>query len=97
MQYDAIQILKQGIEASQSPDPVAIQQSLRNSEFVTTRGTLFFRRIDNQLSCSSYLGRISDSDNFPFPILADLIEIPASESWRSEEEIRAIREGRYHE
>jgi hypothetical protein len=57
----------------------------------TTRGRLFFREIDNQLSCSAYFGRIADDPNYPFPIYHDLLELKAPDNWRPEAEILAAR------
>jgi hypothetical protein len=57
----------------------------------TTRGRLYFREIDNQLSCSAYFGRIADDPNYQFPIYHDLLELKAPDNWRPEEEIVAAR------
>jgi len=57
----------------------------------TTRGRLFFRKIDNQLSCSAYFGRVADDHNYPIPIYHDLQELKGPEIWRSEDEIVAAR------
>ena len=56
-----------------------------------TRGRLTFRAIDNQLSCLSYMGTITDDPKYPFPIYKDIIEVKGSESERPESEIIAAR------
>jgi hypothetical protein len=60
----------------------------------TTRGRLFFREIDNQLSCSAYFGRIADDPNYPFPIYPNLLELKAPDNWRPEAEILASRKNK---
>ena len=57
----------------------------------TTRGKLFFRKIDNQLSCSAYFGRVADDTGFSFPIYQDLLEFKAADIWRPEAEILSAR------
>jgi len=87
MEYDAVYALKQGIEKAGSIDTEKVKDALKGMTIETTRGKLFFRNIDNQLSCSSYLGVVADDPNYPFPIYHDLIEIKGPDSWRPEAEI----------
>jgi branched-chain amino acid transport system substrate-binding protein len=87
MEYDAVYALKQGIEKAGSIDTERVKDALKGMTIETTRGKLFFRNIDNQLSCSSYLGVVADDPNYPFPIYHDLIEIKGPDSWRPEAEI----------
>ena len=48
-------------------------------------------KIDNQLGCSAYFGRVADDPRYPFPIYHDLLELKAPDNWRPEEEIKAAR------
>lgn len=91
MEYDAVQVLKQGIEKAGGIDPEIVKDAMKGMVADTTRGRMAFRAIDNQLACSSYLGTVADDSKYPFPIYSDLIEIKGPESWRSEEEILAAR------
>ncbi len=91
MEYDAVYVLKQGIEMSGSIDTEKVKDSLKGATVDTTRGQLFFRTIDNQLSCSSYIGVVSDDPAYPFPIYHDLVEVKGPDSWRPEEEILEAR------
>ena len=59
----------------------------------TTRGRLFFREIDNQLSCSAYFGRVAEDPRYLFPVYHDLMEIKGPEIWRPEDEIMINRKG----
>ena len=89
--YDAIHILRQGVEKAQNIATEQVKDALKGSEVVTTRGRYYFRKIDNQLSCSAYFGMVADDDRYPFPIYHELKEFRAEEIWRPEEEIRAAR------
>jgi len=91
MEYDAVYALKQGIDKAGSIDPEAVKDALRGATIDTTRGRLYFREVDNQLSCSSYLGKVADDPAYPFPIYHSLVEIKGPESWRPEAEILAAR------
>ena len=89
--YDAVHILKQGIEKAQSTDIEKVKTALKGSTVDTTRGRFSFRKIDNQLGCSVYFGQIADDDRYPFPIYHELKEFKGPDIWRSEAEIRAAR------
>ena len=94
MEYDAVYVLKQGIEKAGSIDTEKVKDALKGATVNTTRGQLTFREIDNQLSCSSYIGVVADDPKYPFPIYHDLVEIKGPDSWRPEAEIIAAREGK---
>ncbi len=91
MGYDAVYALKQGIEKAKSIDNDKVKNAMKGLAVNLTRGKLQFRPIDNQLRCSSYVGVIKDDPKYPFPILAELIEIKAANSERPETEIIAAR------
>ena len=91
MEYDAVYVLKQGIEKAGSIDTDKVKDALKGATVDTTRGQLYFRKIDNQLSCSSYIGVVADDPAYPFPIYHDLVEVKGPDSWRPEEEIVAAR------
>ena len=89
--YDGVYALKQGVAKAGSIDTERVKDALKGLTIDTTRGKFFFRRIDNQLSCSAYFGRIAEDPNYPFPIYHDLLELKAPDNWRPEEEIAAAR------
>jgi len=91
MEYDAVYVLKQGIEKAASIDSEKVKDALKSATVDTTRGKLFFRDIDNQLSCSSYIGVVADDPAYPFPIYHDLVEVKGPDSWRPEAEILEAR------
>ena len=91
MEYDAVYVLKQGVEKAGSIDTEKVKDALKGATVDTTRGQLFFRAIDNQLSASSYLGVVADDPKYPFPIYHDVVEVKGPDSWRPEAEIVAAR------
>jgi len=92
MEYDAVYALKQGIEKAGSIDTEKVKDALKGAAIDTCRGKLTFREIDNQLSCSSYIGVVADDPKYPFPIYHDLVEVKGPDSWRPEKEIFEARE-----
>lgn len=91
MAYDGVYALKQGVEKAGSVDIEKVKDAMKGMTIDTARGKLFFRTIDNQLSCSTYFGRVADDPKYPFPIYHDLLELKAPENWRPEAEIKAAR------
>ncbi len=92
MAYDGVYALKQGIQKAGSINTEKVKNALKGMTVDTTRGRLTFRKIDNQLSCSSYFGTVADDPRYPFPILKDLVELKAPDNWRPENEILSDRE-----
>jgi branched-chain amino acid transport system substrate-binding protein len=90
--YDAVYALKQGLEKARSIDTEMVKDAMKGMTVEMTRGKLFFRKIDNQLSCSAYFGEVADDPNYPFPIFHDLLELKAPDNWRPEPEIIEARE-----
>jgi len=91
MEYDAVYALKQGIEKASSIDTEKVKDALKGATIDTCRGRHYFRKIDNVLSCSSYIGVVADDPKYPFPIYHDLVEVKGPDSWRPEAEIVAAR------
>ena len=91
MEYDAVYVLKQGIDKAQSINSMKVKDALKGATVETTRGRLYFRKIDNQLSCSSYIGVVADDPAYPFPIYHDLVQVKGPDSWRPEAEIMDAR------
>ena len=91
MAYDGVYALKQGVEKAGSINVEKIKDAMKGMTIDTARGRLSFRKIDNQLGCSTYFGRVSDDPQYSFPIYHDLLELKAPENWRPEAEIKAAR------
>lgn len=91
--YDAVHALRQGVEKAGMIDTEAVRKAMKGATINTTRGEFYFRKIDNQLSCSAYFGRVADDPKYPFPIYHDLTEFKGPEIWRPEAEIIEARSG----
>ncbi len=92
MEYDAVYILKQGIDKARSINNEKVRRALKGAHVVTTRGRFYFRKIDNQLSCyGGYVGPVEDSPKYPFPIYVPVIKVPGPKSWRPAAEIIKAR------
>ncbi len=91
MAYDGVYALKQGIEKAGSIDTEKVKDAMKGLTIQTTRGELFFREIDNQLSASAYFGRVGDDLAYEFPIYLDLQEFKGPDIWRPESEILSAR------
>lgn len=92
LSYDGVHILRQGLEKQGSIEKTGTP-ALRGMTVDTCRGRLFFREIDNQLSCSSYMGVVTDDPKYPFPTYGNLMEVKGPDSWRPDEEIMDARTG----
>ncbi len=91
MSYDGVYAIKQGIEKANSLDSQKVQAAMRGMTVDSTRGKLFFRKIDNQASCSAYFGKVADDPKYSIPIYHELLEIKGSDILRPEAEIAAAR------
>lgn len=91
LEYDAVCALRQGVEKAGSIESEKVKDAMTGMPVETCRGRLSFRRIDNQLSCSSYFGVVTDVPEYPFPIYRPVWEIKGPESWRPEAEIISAR------
>ena len=80
-----------GMLVALSSTAVVLKTMTEGGTVDTPRGRLFFREIDNQLSCSTYFGKVADDPKYPFPIYHDLLELKAPDNWRPEAEILAAR------
>jgi len=91
MSYDGVYALKQGVEKAGSIDSETVKDALSGADVDTTRGRLHFRKIDNQLSCSAYFGRVADVGAYPMPIYEDMMVFNGPDIWRPEEAVRRDR------
>ena len=89
--YDGVHALRQAVEKATSIETERVRKSMKGMSIDTTRGSLYFREIDNQLSASAYFGRVEDDPAYDFPVYADLEELKGPDIWRPEEEIEAAR------
>ena len=91
MSYDGVYALKQAVEKAESIISEKVKDTMKGMTIDTTRGRLQFRKIDNQLNCSAYFGRVADDPKYTFPIYRDLMELRGEDIWRPEAEILSSR------
>jgi hypothetical protein len=91
MSYDGVYALNQGVEKAGIVATEKVKEAMKGLAIDTTRGQLFFRKIDNQLSCSAYFGRVADDPKYSIPIYHDLFEFKGPDIWRPESEIISAR------
>jgi branched-chain amino acid transport system substrate-binding protein len=97
MYSDALNALEQAAEKSGSVDTEAIRKALTGATIDTCRGKLSFRDCNNQLDAPSYVGRVADTPEYPFPIFApeSLIIVKGHEVWIPTcEEVRKLQKKR---
>ena len=82
MAYDGVYALKQGIDEAGSIDTDRVKDAMKGMTVDTTRGRLFFRDIDNQLSVSAYFGRVADDPAYT-EALDRVAPAGAKSIWRS--------------
>ena len=91
MAYDAVMALAAGAEAAGTTDGPAVAEVLGGLSFDSLRGELTIRDCDRMANVGEYIGITTNDSEFPFPILTDVIFIPAEQLWDSCEDIEAMR------
>jgi branched-chain amino acid transport system substrate-binding protein len=83
MHYDALNALDQTAKKAGSIETAALLKALKGATIDTCRGKLTFRDCSNQLDAPSYVGEVSDSREYPFPIYKPetMIVVPGREVW----------------
>jgi branched-chain amino acid transport system substrate-binding protein len=83
MYFDALNGLEQGAARARSIHSDAIRDALKGATIDTCRGKLTFRKCNNQLDCASYVGKVVDTPDYPFPIFErkTMIAVKGHEVW----------------
>ena len=89
--FDAMNIIRAGIDRAQGTDPVEFRRALGSMTFDTLRGPLKMRLIDNTFNAPTYLGVTRKSDTYPFPTMHDIAVIPGDITLPSEQLVAARR------
>ena len=89
--YDSILAWREAVLKSGSVEPAVVAETLKGMSFVGLRGDSYIRAIDGQLSCPVFFGRLVYRPEYPFAVIESVIEIPASRTWLSEQEVKSIR------
>lgn len=91
MIYDAVYALKAAVEKAGTTDGEAVAAAFDDLTFTSLRGELTIRACDHMANVGEYVGKTAYVDEYPFPILVDVVYVPAEEVWDSCEDIEAMR------
>jgi len=97
MYFDALNGLEQGAALARSIHSDAIKDALKGATIDTCRGKLTFRKCNNQLNCASYVGKVVDTPDYPFPIFErkTMIAVKGDEVWvPTSEEVKKLQKKR---
>ncbi|HUG84292.1 MAG TPA: ABC transporter substrate-binding protein [Euzebya sp.] len=93
MAYDAVNVWAQVTEEVGSTDGPAFADAVGGFEFTSLRGPTTIRDIDHQAAVPSYIGELSLDEELGIYAYTNIQAVPAEETWLSEDEITALREG----
>ena len=97
MYFDALNGLDQAATKARSTDSDAIKDALKGATIDTCRGKLTFRECNNQLDAHSYVGKVVDTPEYPFPIfdLKTMVIVQGHEVWLPTcEEVKKLQKKR---
>ena len=89
--YDAVLAWRGAVLKANSFDREAVAEALKGLTFQGLRGDSYIRPIDGQMDCPTYIGRSLYRFEPRTRILDSVIEIPATKTWPSEQEILKAR------
>ncbi|MFQ5803705.1 MAG: ABC transporter substrate-binding protein [Candidatus Methylomirabilales bacterium] len=92
--YSTMYVLRQAIEEVGSLDTERIVATLEGITYHDPEGVKMIRREDHQVIEDVVWGRTTESDEYPFRVLDDLVIVPGKEIVRSVEETGCQMEGR---
>jgi branched-chain amino acid transport system substrate-binding protein len=90
--YEAVQLIKWGIEKAGSDKPDAWIKAVKGATVPLLRGPITFRAFDNVSNSPVYVGRLMKDPKYPFLILKDIQKIGVEPSMISVEEVKKLRE-----
>ena len=91
--YEAVQLIKWGIEKSGSVNPEAWVKAVKGATVPLLRGPITFRAFDNVSNSPVYVGRLVKDPKYPNQlILKDIQKIGVEPSMISVEEVKKLRE-----
>ncbi len=89
--YDAMYIIKAGIDKAGGADPAKFRQAMGSITFDTLRGPLKMRMIDNTFNAPSYIGVTKMTGTYPFPTMAAVSVVSGDLTLPSEAKVKALR------
>jgi branched-chain amino acid transport system substrate-binding protein len=89
--YDGVHLWAQVVEEAGSADVESFVDTVAGFEFTSVRGTVEIRGVDHQAAVSSFMGELVLDEELGFYVYEQAREVPAEETWLSEEDIEAAR------
>jgi branched-chain amino acid transport system substrate-binding protein len=90
--YEAVQLIKWGIEKAGSDKPDAWVKAVKGATVPLLRGPITFRAFDNVSNSPVYVGRLMKDPKYPFLILKNIQKVGVEPSMISVEEVKKLRE-----
>jgi len=90
--YDSTIALADAVKKANSFDRDAIAKTLETTQFDTLRGKLSFRPIDHQMNSPEYFATTVFDKEKGFCVGKDAVVVPGESLFRSEADIKAVRE-----
>ncbi len=91
--YNATYFLAEAIEKAGTTETEAVVDALEGLIIDTPTGRTTMRAFDHQADPMVWVGNSIQSEDFPFPILVDLVAVPGSEVILSVDEVKSRRAG----
>ncbi len=90
--YEAIELIKWGIEKAGSEKPDAWVKAVKGATVPLLRGPITFRAFDNVSNSPVYVGRLAKDPKYPFLILKGIQKVGVEASMPSVDEVKKLRE-----
>jgi branched-chain amino acid transport system substrate-binding protein len=91
MGYDAFTVWAAGANKAGSFDTKKVLDSVVGQSFTTLRGKITIRKIDHQGDVPEWLGTLTKTPDYPFPIFKDTVRVPGDQLWLSEDEVKKLQ------
>jgi branched-chain amino acid transport system substrate-binding protein len=91
MGYDAFTIWAAGANKAGSFDTKKVLDNVVGQSFNTLRGKITIRKIDHQGDVPEWLGTLTMTPDYPFPIFKDTVRVPGDQLWLSEDEVKKLQ------
>jgi len=88
MGYDAIMLLRAGVQKANSLDPDKVSDALSGITVESLRGPITIRKADHMGSVPVFVGTTAASKDFPFRVLKDVVRVPGEQVWLAESELK---------
>ncbi|MCC6610675.1 MAG: ABC transporter substrate-binding protein [Burkholderiales bacterium] len=88
MGYDAVMLLRAGVEKSKSLDPDKVADALSGITLQSLRGPITVRAADHMASVPVFVGWTAESKEYPFRVFRDTVRVPGDQLWLSESELK---------